>query len=204
MDIGIRYFTSGCHTPQRGYKRQQVHRIISSFRFGAERWCITTALYFGVALCVFVPENVNYHDAVQVPFSEVFPEKGNEALHCVTVLRACVYTSFRRQILRRIRCRKPCATGVPSSNPSSWTFPDPAPLFLPLCFLSALHCLVIKKGKKKKTYILKKKAEDRCACDNYHQVVANRDWRVVHVCQAISITMTQCLIHLLREPRLHL
>ncbi len=37
-------FASGCHTPQRGYKRQQVHRINSSFRFGAQRWCITTAL----------------------------------------------------------------------------------------------------------------------------------------------------------------
>ncbi len=32
----MRYFSSGCHTPQRRYKRQQVHRINSSFRFGAE------------------------------------------------------------------------------------------------------------------------------------------------------------------------
>ncbi len=40
---------SSCRWSQREYKRQQVHRINSSFRFGAERWCITTALYFGVA-----------------------------------------------------------------------------------------------------------------------------------------------------------
>ncbi len=40
---------SSCRWSPCEYKRQQVHRINSSFRFGAERWCITTALYFGVA-----------------------------------------------------------------------------------------------------------------------------------------------------------
>ncbi len=48
MDIGISHLAATLPLIHR-YKGQQVHRINSSFHFGAERWCITTALYFGVA-----------------------------------------------------------------------------------------------------------------------------------------------------------
>ncbi len=36
IDIGMRYFASGWHVLQRGYKRQQVHCINSCFHWGAE------------------------------------------------------------------------------------------------------------------------------------------------------------------------
>ncbi len=43
-----------------------------------------------------------------------------------------------------------CVTGIPSSNLSSRTIPDPTPISLPLHFLSTLHCPIIIKAKRQK------------------------------------------------------
>ncbi len=54
MDISMRLFTSSCRWSRHEYKRQQEYHINSSFRWGAERWCITTKIRLSSEWALFV------------------------------------------------------------------------------------------------------------------------------------------------------